>query len=197
MKFQDFKKEIEGTSYINHPNKFGEDGVDHININMVSNTKLGKVLDPAYMKVIVYPDIGKFRSVYNLWYWLRDPDHSDALRRIKLKSLKNYAIGKKSFNNFIPNFKAIIGYATWLKISAYPEVIEELKGLDDDVVFLSYYVVESSKLRVSTNYSKLMVDIANIIRQAVRENEEPDFSALAYNSESKEKYYLDQLDILS
>jgi len=175
LTFKDLKKHFKSNAYYNSPNNAGEEGVDHINISIQSNTRLGKLLDPAYLKTINYRYIGKFNSVMSLWYWVRSPQLDDNYRRLTGHKLKMYAEANNVFANYVPNFKAIIAKATWLKIKSYPNILKEIKELDPKIKFYSYRVVKSSNLRICTNYAVLIIDIADEIVKAVKEDREPNF----------------------
>lgn len=175
LSFRDLKKQFRSSAYYNNPNNFGKEGEDHINISNQSETRLGRVLDPSYLKVINYRHAGKFNSVLSLWYWVRSKDLDDNFRRLTGRKLKLYAKNNGVYGNYVPNFKAIIAYATWLKVKSYPEVLKALKEMPDDMKFLSYHIVKSSNLRVCTNYASLIISIANEIKRAVKEGVEPDF----------------------
>lgn len=161
----------------NHPNTFGQEGVDHINISSRSTTRLGKLFDPSYFKTVNYPHIGKFGSVMNLWYWMRTDPVSDVLRRATGEKLRKHLLQTKS-DAYVPNFRVIIAVATYEKIKAYPDTIEELKKLPADIPFVSYYVPQTALLRVCSNYANVIVPIAEMIREALIKGEEPNFAAL-------------------
>jgi len=173
---RDLKKMYGEEKYYNTPNDFGKEGEDHINISIQSETRIGKVCDPAYLKVINYPYVGKFNSVSSLWYWVRSENLDDNIRNLTGAKLKAYADQANLHTNYVPNFKAIIAYATWLKIRSYPDVIKAIKNLDDDIKLLSYHVVKSSGLRVRTRYADLMISICDELFKAIKEDREPDFS---------------------
>lgn len=161
----------------NHPNAFTEEGVDHINISARSTTRLGKLFDPSYFKTLQYPHIGKFGSVMNLWYWLRTEPTSDVLRRAAGDKLRRYMLTHQCVS-YVPNFRAIIAVATYEKIKAYPDTIEEIRRLSAEIPFVSYYNPQATMLRVCSNYASVIVPIAEMIRSAILSNQEPDFSSL-------------------
>ncbi len=192
MNFKDLRNQFKTNIYYNHPNNFGKEGEDHININFTSNNRIGKIFDPSYIKVINYHHIGKFNAVLNLWHWLRSDNLDDAIRRLSGRNLKLYTDANSTgFNKKIPNFKAIIGLATWYKVKSYKHIVKEIKELDPEIKFLSYYTVQSSHLRVCTNYAALIVDITNIIVKAIRENTQPDFSSLVDDKSKTGLLYLE------
>jgi len=176
MDFRDLRKKFRAPAPFNHPNNFGKEGVDHINISIQSETRLGKIFDPAYLKVINYKYIGKFNSVMSLWYWIRSSDLDDSIRRLTGRNLKMYAEANGVFNKFVPNFKAIIAQATWNKIKTYPAILKEIRELDPEIKLISYHVVKASGLRIATSYAALIIDVVELIINAVKENKEPDFS---------------------
>lgn len=191
MDFKDLRKKFKAAAPFNNPNKFGKEGEDHINISIQSETRLGKVFDPAYLKVINYKYIGKFNSVLSLWYWVRSPILDDNIRRLTGRNLKMYAEKSGVFNKFVPNFKAIIGQATWYKIKSYPDVIKEIKALDENKAITSYHIVKSSGLRITTSYASLIIDIAKLIIKAVKEDKEPDFSVFVDTKDKAGMLYLE------
>ena len=177
---KDHQSKVTQNQYYNFPNSFKKEGVDHINISPMSETKLGKILDPSYVKVINYPGIGKFNSVINMWYWLRSTNLDDSIRRFDKRSLDNYKkVNFDIFKVYVPNFKAIIGYGTWLKIKNNAPVLEEIKNLDDNIKFISYKVVKSTNIKISTSYAVIMNAVANAIVKAVKEGRDPDFTSLS------------------
>ena len=178
ISFKDLKKQFKPTAYFNSPNNFGDEGVDHINISIQSSTRIGKILDPVYLKSITYNHVGKFSSVLSLWHWIRSSDLDDNYRRLSGNELKSYAEANGSFGNYVPNFKAIIGLATWLKVKSYPYILRDIKELPDNIQILSYSVVKSSNLRICTNYAAIIIGIAKEIIAAVKEDREPDFDKM-------------------
>jgi hypothetical protein len=161
-----------------NPNAFGEEGVDHINISNQAKTQLGLMLDPSYFKVVDYPHIGKFGSVMNLWYWLKACPLDDSLRRVSGFRLKS-KVTTINTKNKVGNFRAIIATATYMKLKQYPHCLKQLKNTPLKVQIISYYVPKGTGLRMCSNYAELMCDIVNMIREALQEGVEPDFSKMA------------------
>lgn len=187
--FKDLKKQIRPNEYYNHPNNFGEEGDDHLNISIQSKNFLGMLFDPAYLRTIHYPYIGKFSSVMSLWHWVRSADLDDNFRDLTGRRLKMYAEANGTFGKYVNNFKAIIAQATWIKIKTYPNVINEIKNFPDDFKFLSYHILSSSELRLCTNYAGLIIDIMTVITKAVKNDEEPNFDCFCdKNGDTSLKY---------
>ena len=177
VSYQTYKERSRTGGYHRQPNNFGEEGVDHINININSKTRLGMLFDPSYCKKIYYPGIGSFNSVSSLWYWLKSKTLDDRIRTLRRVMLVNHI--RDNADNFyhrVPNFKAIIGQATWIKVTTDPKARALIKELPDDVKFLSYHTLASTKLRICSNYANLMVDVCTEIVTAVKQDREPDFT---------------------
>ena len=173
-----------------HPNSLLEEGVDHINISSQSKTHLGKLLDPSYFKVINYPHIGKFSSVLNLWYWLKSEAMDDRLRNYTGMKLKAIAL-HKPYHKSIPNFRAIITYATYLKIKDYPTAIRDLSAFSEEMQFASYYTPRGSMVRMCSSYAALIVDVADFIRLQLLKHEPICFDKMATEPGSSEYFYLE------
>lgn len=176
ISFKDLKKQFKSNAYYNAPNNAKKEGEDHINISIQSETRLGKLLDPAYLKTINYRYVGKFNSVLSLWYWVRSGTLDDNFRRLTGQKLKMFAEANGVFGNYVPNFKAIIAKATWIKVKGYPNLLKEIKELDAGVKFYSYHVVKSSGLRICTNYAAMIIEVVEEIVKAVKEDREPNFA---------------------
>lgn len=173
-----------------HPNSFVEEGVDHINISSQSKTHLGKLLDPSYFKVINYPHIGKFSSVLNLWYWLKSEQMDDRLRNytgLKLKAIAPHAPRYRT----VTNFRAIIAYATYLKLKDYPNSIREITGFSDDMQFASYYTPKGSMVRMCSSYAPLVVEVAQFIQAQLLKPEPVCFDKMATEVGKDEYFYLE------
>lgn len=168
---------MQGLTYSN-PNAFGKEGVDHINMNNQSTTQLGLVLNLSYLKVVNYPHIGKFASVSNLWYWLKSSPLDDSLRRAGGMRLKSLA-GSLNTRGKVANFKSIIGLATYLKLKDYPHCMKQLKALPSDVQIISYYVPKGTGIRMCSNYIVVIHEVIEVMRRAVVQGIEPDFTELA------------------
>lgn len=172
------------------PNSYSDEGVDHINISGQSATRLGKLLDPSYLKVIHYPHIGKFNSVLNLWYWLKATNMDDQLRKLTGVKLKN-RIADNEGQAKVHNFRSIIAYATYLKLQEYPHILKDLRTLPKGVEFVSYYTPKGSAVRMCSNYAPVVVEIVRMIKEALDRGEEPDFGLLNTRDSAEGFYYLE------
>jgi hypothetical protein len=92
----------------------------------------------------------------------------------------------------VPNLKAIIGYATWIKVKGYPEILKYIKEELGDKPFVSYYPAHKGQAKVDHNYKFMVTSIAAIIVDAVRNDKEPDFTPLMNIQGDVGQYYLDE-----
>lgn len=176
--------------YYNYPNNFKVDNEDHININIQSTSKLGRLLDPRYIKIISYPHIGKFSSVSSLWAWLQCKEQDDTVRKLVGQGLKEFSRSHGNKNRIVPNLKSIIAYATWLKVKEYPELVKEYLSTETPLPILSYYVVKSNNLRVCSSYAHLVIPCLPEIFKAIQEDIEPNFGFLNDRGMASNLFYL-------
>jgi hypothetical protein len=176
--------------YYNYPNNFKVDGEDHVNIIIQSTTKLGRLLDPRYIKVINYPNIGKFSSVSSLWAWLQCKEPNDSVRKLVGNGLREFSRSRENKNRIVPNLKSIIAYATWLKLKEYPELIKAHIDVAPQLPVLSYYVVKSNNLRICSSYAHIIIPSLQEIFKAIQEDTEPNFSYLNDRNNTSELCYL-------
>lgn len=189
--FKEHKRSFHLDAAYNKPNRFKAEGIDHVNISVLSNNKLGRFLDPGYCINIDYPSIGKFRSILSLIYWLKSPDLDDKIRVLTGTKLNIYVREKSLKNKRLPNYPAILAFATWLKIKQRPDILEEIKNFPDDFTLLSYRVNAVSGIRIATGFAPRIVPIMEEIVLAVKEDREPNFDLFVTNSKEAGVYYLE------
>ena len=157
----------------------GLEGVDHVNISMESTTRLGKILDPYYVKTINIPNYGKFSSVMSYWRYLQSPNKDDKLRKLVLKDLRNYTKETSIYLNRVENLQEHLLVATRIKLNAYPEQKNELVTKFLNSLFVSYNIVgsdrlktvRSDRLKVYTGYSKLMIQCVDSLKKETLSSE--------------------------
>lgn len=150
-----------------------EDGVDHINISMAGKTQLGKALDMMAPIGFTHPKFGHFRSVAGFWYWLTREGHDDQFRTRLGPSLKKYGDSFKYIR--VPNFRAMVIEATWLKLQQNPHVMRNL--YDSELPFDCYYHYgRENGVPIRHNFTNWLVEGFNCIRTALHSQTEPDFS---------------------
>lgn len=177
--------------YFHFPNSYDREGVDHINISYMSDLYIGRVFEPSFRRVIKYPYIGKFNSVFNLWSWLKSDPLDDGIRRLNTHRLQELFRDAKFRNSYVPNFKCIIAYATYLKIKNDKMAMGEIRKLPKDVTILSYTKPKGSDIRICSEFANIIVPIVNEIIAAVHENREPDFFDFQERGVSTDLKYLE------
>lgn len=169
-------------------------GKKELNIHISSDNRLGKVLDPSYIKVIDYPYLGKFSSVKSLSHWLIGVysgkiKEDDIVRKLVAGKLTNYVRKQKLYGHIVPNYKAIIGYATWLKLKEYPELVKQLKKMESDTDVVSYSIESSTGLRIPTSHSNVLSQVVRLMKSTLESVGEPDFSSLTPSIDHKQLLY--------
>lgn len=172
------------------PNMYKSEGIDHLNINVLSAFKVCRALDPYYMSTLKYDPIGSFKSVQALSVWLRSSDMSDDVRRMKGYKLKEYLRTKVDHSKRVPNYRAILAVATWIKLqSNIDEYKAELLSLPDNLDLLSYLTIKPTGIRITAPSASIFISIAKELMSAMIEDRIPDFSLFAdYPSKSKDQY---------
>ena len=160
------------------PNHYGNDGDDHINISPYGKTHLGRLLDPSYVKPFTYPHIGKFNSVLGLWEWLKHNPSDDRCRKASGFELKKLAIAQKSTMCYVPNFKAIIAQATYIKLKNDPFSLDTLIVLSQTKTLLSYYTPGNGVVRLNSAYSHLLLEVIGCVIQTSDTLKKPCFLTL-------------------
>lgn len=167
-------------------NDLGEDGVDHININERSKTRLGLLFsNQYYFKQEVGP-YGKFSSIKRFWTWVTSVERPDEIRHLHTSKLS--AFTKSLTKCKVVNFKVMIAEAMYHKVSKLSELKKLL--LENDLPFECYYVdAEGNKSRYT--FSKWIIYIANIIQTALKEDKKPDFIELYDDPKNPQDLYYD------
>lgn len=190
--FKSFRDSSKAMAYYRRPNNFGVEGEDHINININSKTRLGMLFDPSYRKGLTYPFIGNFKSVSSLWYWIKSRTLDDRIRNLYgIKLMQFVRENKQALHPGVPNFRAIIGYATWLKVQSDPKALVHIQQLPPEIKLLSYHTLSSSKLRICSNYADVIIDVCAEIIDAVKQEREPQFDGFCNNHKHKRLHYLE------
>jgi hypothetical protein len=181
-------KPVQRQESLPQPNRFGEDGVDHINLNIHAKTFIGKTLSIEASGGFYYPYLGRFNSVNAFWVWLHDYNFNDSIRRMSRRRISEYKKSTKLNTSYIQNFQAMIAYATWLKVHNNKRFIEEVKK-SADLPLLCYYVVPTSGVRVQFNFAPWFVRIAKEIIAAIKEDREPNFELFVTDPEYSDFFY--------
>jgi len=157
------------------PNKYISEKIPHLNISVNSPDFVGRLLDLSYTKIINHPDLGKFSSVKNMWFWLKSTDKDDGIRKLVGRKLTLFMRDRDYSKDNVPNFRKFIGEAVWLKIKDYPDILTQLVEKVENEPVLSYYTPKGSDVAVSTYYSSVIVPIVYSIVDDLKQNKTPMF----------------------
>ena len=169
------------------PNAYGNEGVDHLNISIYSQSALGRILDPSFQKRFEYPHLGRFASVLNLWHWLKSEPLNDALRTAHGRRLKAQLKDSPS-RRHVPNFSAIVGYATHLKLLHYPHAYQELKDSHGRLELLCYHQPKGCSVRVCSAHASVIVPVVQALA-AHQDDGAPDLRAFITSPDRKDEQY--------
>ena len=153
----------------------GEDGETHINIYNRGKTNLGVLLANNTELRFGHSLYGVFMTIEGFWRYIRTGMKDELFRTLQPERL--LAFSKRYEQIVVPNFQAIIAEACWMKVKAYPELLEVLKATD--LPFDSYFIdIKDKNHRTRPKFAYWMVSIYEEIRKALKEEREPDFKYL-------------------
>lgn len=170
-------------------NSWVKDGVDHINVSRRGASQLGKALNLDYVRNWEHKVLGPFRSLNSLWFFLRAKNRSDKIRAIVGTGLRTFVDSEcGGFGEHLPNFRAMILDSMYLRILDCPEIKAQM--IKSVLPFDSYRENESG-IRIRYDSTRWIIDGYEIIRKALKEDIEPDFSKIIGKTEvSAEELYL-------
>ena len=158
---------------LRHPTKWEEDGFDHINISAMGNTELGPALYVGTRLKFVHADLGEFHSLSNFWAYLETNAATERLRFLsttaRMEELERHERHQVEFISFL------ILDAAWQRIQQLPPLLEAIKT--SDLPFDNYFVGGSALARWRRSISHWVIEGYELMRQALKEGTEPDFSA--------------------
>lgn len=191
--FEEYRKSFQLDNIINKPNMFKAEEMDHLNISVLSKNRLGRFFDPGYCVNIEYPLIGKFRSITSMMYWLKSTDQCNKIRTLTGTKLNKYVKEKGLRNKRLPNYTAILAYATWLKVKDRADILEDIKNFNEELELLSYRTNKVTGIRITTEFAPNIVPIVKEIIKAVKEEREPVFDQFLTSKTNKGSFYLEGL----
>lgn len=158
-----------------------DDGEDHINIWSPAQTDLGKLLSfDCYSASFRHKLFDKFSSINCFWVWITSEIRDDRVRFMNAVNLKNF--GKTLNKTRVKNFKAIMMDTVYQRIKAYP-VIESLM-IESELPFDVYYINNTNGNKIRPNFFPWLLAGTEEIRNALKENREPDFTFLLDDQKS-------------
>lgn len=175
----------------------GKDGDDHINTSSAAKTGLGRMLQINAHMPFNHPDLGSFKSLGGLWYYVSSGCEDETFR-----ALSGYAChvrGQTIGFREIEGFKHIIAEAAWMKASQNPELFDMLASKARP--FKHYVLVGEMRVHQTSSVANWYVPILEEIARVARLHTEgqvnafPDFSfldridELAFHERSKAAQY--------
>lgn len=184
----DRKSKVYASKAIPSAMSWKEDGEDHINISLDSETELGSLLYFQSELDFTHTVFGYFRTMESFWTYIRSKERDDRIRTMPSYALRFFA--RKLTTIRIANFRAIIMDSEWQRIRNYKPLLEEIKKCQ--LPFDAYYINDNG-LRIRYNYFEWYLSGYEEIRKALNENRAPDFTFLLDIAGSDIYYYAIQL----
>lgn len=203
------KKEIktfkELATFINPNRIYGEEGVDYININVYSKSRLGKMLAPEYVNKVRTPSgaehfrkiktpFGSFLSVSNYWMWLNG-GQDDRIRFIHPKNLKK-AIREENLNvssgrRKLTYFKELIAHAKFSQLDN-PYTRNFLSQNEDELKKMITMFIEKEGFRTTLPHADWYVKHCRQVIDAIMSGE-----GLGYDIQEMVKVTADELGFVN
>lgn len=155
------------------PGEWKGEGVDHVCIDRKSTSSLGRVLSTAFESNWTHPVLGYFRSMENLWLFLSVATPHDSLRSMFRKEARQFAINKLGGLSYYPNTEAMLLDSIYRMVKSRRNTVEELRK--SKLPFDIYYV-NPAGIRVRNHTYLWMLGGYEEIRNAIKEDREPDFT---------------------
>jgi hypothetical protein len=125
--------------------------------------------------------------VLNLWHWLKSEPLNDALRTAHGRRLKTQLKDSPS-RRHVPNFSAIVGYATYLKLLQYPHAFKELRDSYGRLELLCYHQPKGCSVRVCSAHASVIVPVVQALA-ATPQDAEPDLRKFVTSPDRKEDQF--------
>lgn len=141
-----------------------EDGVDHLNTSSSAVTRLGQALEINAHIPFHHPDLGPFKSVGGLWYFIGGQTQDEQFRSLFGKACRMQ--GKAIKMREIQGFKTIIAEATWIKVFSDDGLRQAM--VDSALPFRCYYLQGDMNLRVAALTEDWYMPILEEIRRTLK-----------------------------
>lgn len=150
------------------------DGKDHINVWTSAETDLGAVLDHAGPLSLNHSVFGFFDNMTAFWFYIQSEERDDRIRGMFPSAA--YSFGKQMTSRRIVNFRAIIADTNWQRIKSKPMLVKMLAL--SELPFDAYRIDNRTGLRMRPPFFGWLLWSFEEIRNAIKENREPDFTPL-------------------
>lgn len=125
---------LSSKGYLLPPNPTG-DSITHINVNIRSETELGRMLSHFYYSPFEHPMYGKFSCIEAFWQWIKSKERPEAIRTMSAANAKKE--GHHLDKRKVPMFYEVIADANYLRIVQNVEIYEAL--VQSELPFDTYY----------------------------------------------------------
>ena len=158
----------------------GEDGEDHVNTASAATTHLGKLLQINAYSPFEHPDLGPFKSLGGLWYYVSTGCEDELFR-----GLSGYACHSRGQGvpfREIEGFKFIMAEAAWIKVRQNRNL--QAMMYHNELPYKHYTLVGETRVRqtpsIAAWYVPIIEEIARIVKLNAggEEIHQPDFSFL-------------------
>lgn len=152
-----------------------EDGHDHINTSSSAVTKLGRALEINAHVPFNHPDLGPFKSVGGLWYFIGGDTQDESFRHAFGGACRSR--GQNVKMREVAGFKVIIAEATWIKIRSDELLSKAMAACE--LPYRCYYLVGELGLPKSTPssewYMPILEEIARTLKAIYHDGKEDAF----------------------
>ena len=138
---------------------------------------------------------GNFATIQGFYNWLRSASSDDTYRTAIQRSLEHHAKNNRDdLNAYVVNFRYLIVDAIWQKIKAYPGMLSAFR--ESVLPFEMYYSTfidrndrSAGTIRSRPSIAEWIIPAMSVLREAAKENVEPDLDYLIVDSEELEEFY--------
>lgn len=155
------------------------DGVEHINVNIRAETRIGQMLSHFWYSPFVHPMYGKFANMEAFWQWLKSKERPEAIRTMSAANAKKE--GQHLDKRKVPMFYEAIADANYLRVEQNLDIYEAL--MKSDLPFDTYYL-NPQGLPTRPQDSVKMIKQFEQIREWFKNGEERpvlDYEYILYN----------------
>lgn len=158
--------------YLQSPEKWIGDGIDHINIWYQGETDLGACLSFDSLIPFTHSIFGGFSTFTGFWHYIKTTERDDLLRGMWGRKLDEYS--RTLTRCLVPNFKAIILDSNWQRIQQHPALVEAT--IESTLPFDIYSINPETHLWKRAPYYNWLIAGIEETRKALKENRPPDWS---------------------
>lgn len=145
-------------------NNHGIDGEDHINTTIHARTKLGHHLHINALAPFRHPDLGSFKSLGGLWYFVSGGCQDQAFRNLHGNVCR--IRGQEIPFREIEGFKYIIAEATWMKILQNQMLFDAM--VENELPYKCYTLVGEMKTHQTSAIAEWYLPILEEISKAAK-----------------------------